>query len=256
MILFNEIAYGPIHSRRLGLSLGLNTMPTDAKLCTFDCVYCECGFSHPCLHPKLPAVEEFKSALETKLNALKAEHLTPDVLTFSGNGEPTLHPEFLAIIKTTISLRNKYCPEAKVSVLSNSTQLYRDEVREALLMVDNRILKLDSAIDSTMQLIDRPVNKQLTVSKIVDYLKTFNGNFILQTCFLRGSYEGQTFDNTTKRELDAWYSIVEMLQPKEVMIYVIDRETPVKNLEKITRKEMEDIAEVLRRKHFKVMVTA
>ena len=144
-MLFNSIIYGPIHSRRLGISLGINLMPTDHKICTFDCVYCECGFNSPCEHPHLPTYEEYMEALETALQHIEA---TPDVLTFSGNGEPTLHPDFLPIMQQTCQLRNQYCPQAKIAVLSNSTQLDRPDVREALQLADNRILKLDSAIES------------------------------------------------------------------------------------------------------------
>ena len=161
-MLFSEIVYGPIHSRRLGVSLGMEVMPLQHKLCTFDCVYCECGFNKPVSHPVLPTREEVRAALERKLQALQSEGVRPDVITFSGNGEPTLHPDFLGIIRDTVGLRDKYCPGAKVSVLSNSTQLGREDVVEALRLCDNRILKLDSAIDETMRRIDQPVNQALT----------------------------------------------------------------------------------------------
>ena len=194
-MLFDSIVYGPIRSRRLGVSLGVNLMPTTAKLCTFDCVYCECGWNQPVSHPQLPTREQVRDALEYQLSTLDVQ---PDVITFSGNGEPTLHPDFLGIIQDTCALRDQYCPNAKVSVLSNSTQLGRKDVVEALLLCDNRILKLDSAIDTTMQLIDKPVNQHLTVAQIVQWLSLFEGNFTLQTCFLRGEYEGRVIDNTTR----------------------------------------------------------
>ncbi len=255
-MLFPEIVYGPIHSRRLGISLGMELMPLQHKLCTFDCVYCECGFNQPVSHPVLPTREEVRQALETKLQTLKAEGTTPDVITFSGNGEPTLHPDFLPIIQDTVSLRNTYFPAAKVSVLSNSTQLARPDVVEALRLCDNRILKLDSAIDETMQRIDQPVNNALTVSQIERYLGQFDGDFILQTCFLRGEHLGKTIDNTTSEELNAWYAAVERLRPREIMIYVIDRATPVKTLEKLSRDEMEAIAAPLIAKGYKVIISA
>ena len=226
------------------------------KLCTFDCVYCECGFNQPVSHPVLPTREEVKTALEKKLQTLAAEDVLLDVITFSGNGEPTLHPDFLGIIEDTCHLRDTYCPQAKVSVLSNSTQLGRKDVVEALRLCDNRILKLDSAIDATMRLIDQPVNSKLTVAQIEAYLSVFNGNFTLQTCFLRGEHRGQTIDNTTTEELTAWYAAVERLQPKQVMIYVIDRATPVKTLEKVSKEEMERIAAPLREKGIDVVVSA
>ena len=255
-MLFGEIAYGPIHSRRLGTSLGIELMPLTDKLCTFDCIYCECGFNQPVSHPVLPTREAVSNALEQKLQALASDGVHLDVITFSGNGEPTLHPDFLGIIEDTCRLRDKYCPQAKVSVLSNSTQLGREDVVEALRLCDNRILKLDSAIDATMHLIDQPVNRSLTVAQIEAYLSVFNGDFTLQTCFLRGEHRGHRIDNTTPEELSAWYAAVERLQPKQVMIYVIDRATPVKTLEKVSREEMERIAAPLRERGMDVVVSA
>ena len=252
-MLFDSIVYGPIRSRRLGVSLGVNLMPTTAKLCTFDCVYCECGWNQPVSHPQLPTREQVRAALEYQLSTLDVQ---PDVITFSGNGEPTLHPDFLGIIQDTCALRDQYCPNAKVSVLSNSTQLGRKDVVEALLLCDNRILKLDSAIDTTMQLIDKPVNQHLTVAQIVQWLSLFEGNFTLQTCFLRGEYEGRVIDNTTREELDAWYQAVNILHPKQVMIYVIDRATPLQTLSKVPADEMEAIAAPLREKGIDVIVSA
>ena len=252
-MLFDSIVYGPIRSRRLGVSLGVNLMPTTAKLCTFDCVYCECGWNQPVSHPQLPTREQVRDALEYQLSTLDIQ---PDVITFSGNGEPTLHPEFLGIIQDTCALRDQYCPNAKVSVLSNSTQLGRKDVVEALLLCDNRILKLDSAIDTTMQLIDKPVNQHITVAQIVQWLSLFEGNFTLQTCFLRGEYEGRVIDNTTPEELSAWYQIVDILHPKQVMIYVIDRATPLQTLSKVPTEEMEAIAAPLREKGIDVIVSA
>ena len=252
-MLFDSIVYGPIRSRRLGVSLGVNLMPTTAKLCTFDCVYCECGWNQPVSHPQLPTREQVRDALESQLLTLDVQ---PDVITFSGNGEPTLHPDFLGIIQDTCALRDQYCPNAKVSVLSNSTQLGRKDVVEALLLCDNRILKLDSAIDTTMQLIDKPVNQHLTVAQIVQWISLFEGYFTLQTCFLRGEYEGRVIDNTTPEELSAWYQIVDILHPKQVMIYVIDRATPLQTLSKVPADEMEAIAAPLREKGIDVIVSA
>lgn len=252
-MLFDSIVYGPIRSRRLGVSLGINLMPIAAKLCTFDCVYCECGWNQSVLHPSLPTREEVRAALESQLSAA----IEPiDVITFSGNGEPTLHPDFLGIIQDTCALRDQYCPKAKVSVLSNSTQLGRTDVIEALRLCDNRILKLDSAIDATMRLIDKPVNAQLTVKQIAQWLSIFDGDFTLQTCFLRGEYKGQIIDNTTPEELTAWYKMVDYLHPKQVMIYVIDRATPLKTLSKVPSEEMEAIAKSLRKRGVDVIVSA
>ena len=252
-MLFDTIVYGPIRSRRLGVSLGINLMPTTAKLCTFDCVYCECGWNQAVSHPTLPTREEVREALARQLTSMND---SLDVITFSGNGEPTLHPDFLGIIQDTCALRDMYCPTAKISVLSNSTQLGRSEVVEALLLCDNRILKLDSAIDATMRLIDQPVNPQLTVEQICQWLSYFAGDFTLQTCFLRGEYEGQVIDNTTPAELAAWYAVIERLRPKQVMIYVIDRATPLQTVSKVPAVEMEAIAAPLRDKGIAVIVSA
>ena len=231
----------------------MNLMPTTAKLCTFDCVYCECGWNQPVSHPVLPTRKQVSEALTSQLSTLN----TPlDVITFSGNGEPTLHPEFLGIIEDTCALRDQYCPNAKISVLSNSTQLGRPEVIEALRLCDNRILKLDSAIDATMQLIDQPVNPNLTVEQIAQWLSLFEGDFTLQTCFLRGEYHGQIIDNTTPAELSAWYAMIKRLHPKQVMIYVIDRATPLQTLSKVPASEMEAIAEPLRQQGIDVIVCA
>ena len=253
-MLFDSIVYGPIRSRRLGVSLGMNLMPTTAKLCTFDCVYCECGWNQPVSHPVLPTREQVREALASHLVALSPNNL--DVITFSGNGEPTLHPEFSGIIQDTCALRDQYCPQAKISVLSNSTQLGRPDVVEALRLCDNRILKLDSAIDTTMRLIDKPVNPNLTVEQIAEWLSLFDGDFTLQTCFLHGEYMGQIIDNTTSEERNAWYAMVDRLHPKQVMIYVIDRATPLQTLSKVPKAEMEAIAAPLRAKGIDVIVSA
>ena len=261
-MLFQSITYGPIHSRRLGTSLGMELMPLEHKLCTFNCVYCECGWNEPVHHPVLPTREEVKAALEEKLKELTTNPLTLsstnpiDVITFSGNGEPTLHPDFLGIIEDTCALRDQYCPSAKVSVLSNSTQLGRPDVVKALKLCDNRILKLDAATDEMMRRIDLPVNEHLTVQTIIDWLAQFEGDFTLQTCFLRGEHNGVILDNTCGQELSKWYEAVETLRPKQIMIYVIDRKTPEEHLEKISREEMESIAAPLIAKGFDVIISA
>ena len=256
-MLFESIVYGPIHSRRLGVSLGMNLMPCNGKLCTFNCIYCECGFNQPFPHPILPTVSEVAAALEKKLHELAQEGIRPDVITFSGNGEPTLHPDFEGIIRETCRLRDRYCPAAKVSVLSNATQLGREDVVRGLKRCDNRILKLDSAIQETMLRIDDPTNKHLTVETIMQGLEQFDGDFVLQTCFLRGTLpDGSAIDNTTDEELAAWYAAVRRLRPKQVMIYVIDRATPVKTLEKIAPEQMHRIAQPLQAEGIDVQVTA
>lgn len=254
-MIFDQIVYGPLQSRRLGSSLGINLMPTNGKICSFDCIYCECGFNAPIRHPRLPTVAEFTEALEHKLNTLRQEGQRLDVITFSGNGEPTMHPDFEAIIDETVRLRNHYVPMANISVLSNATQLHKPSVIQGLMKVENRILKLDSAIQKTMVQIDEPASPHFTVEKLVEQLCAFHGELIVQTCFLRGTHKGERVDNTTAEEVKAWLAAIERIAPQSLMIYAIDRATPVKSLEKVSREELEAIADQARAKGFTVSVS-
>lgn len=241
-MLFSQIVYGPIHSRRLGVSLGINLMPTEQKICSFNCIYCECGFNQPAHEPRLPSRWQVQEALRTALEGLQSKTAL-NVITFSGNGEPTLHPDFKGIIEDTCALRDQYAPQAKIAVLSNSTQLHRADVREALLLVDDRILKLDSALTATMRLIDQPLNPTLQVEDICQLLAQFHSDFILQTCFLKGTYNGHAIDNTTDEEVQAWLKCCEALRPRQVMLYCIDRPTPAHDLQKIAPARLDEIAQ-------------
>jgi wyosine [tRNA(Phe)-imidazoG37] synthetase (radical SAM superfamily) len=242
-ILFHEIVYGPVHSRRMGCSLGVNLLPYDGKHCSFDCIYCECGFNKDFrTKTKLPGRELVKVALEDKLISLHEEGTKLDVITFAGNGEPTSHPEFAEIIADTIELRNQHCMEAKISVLSNGMHITKQAVFDAIRQIDNPILKLDSAFNHTVKLIDRPNSPSYSVEKQVEQYKRFQGNFILQTMFLKGVFEGEEIDNTTEEEISAWLELIRELQPREVMIYTIDRETPAKGLEKASLTLLQQIA--------------
>jgi wyosine [tRNA(Phe)-imidazoG37] synthetase (radical SAM superfamily) len=245
-ILFDEIVFGPVHSRRLGVSLGINLLPTTGKVCSFDCLYCECGLNKDHKGGHLPTAGQVRETLQAKLSRMKQDGITPDVITFAGNGEPTLHPDFSRIIDDTIDLRNTWFPKAKISVLSNATQLHLPSVVEALKKVENPILKLDSAFDKTVQLLDRPISSSFSVKKLVGQLKAFKGNLIIQTMFVRGSYQGEVIDNTTDSEVDAWISLILEIAPASVMIYTIDRETPIKELVKIPVQELKAIAKKLR----------
>ena len=241
--LYHDIIYGPVHSRRLGLSLGVNLLPTESKLCSFDCIYCECGWNAD--HPggrRFNTREEVRTHLETALQKMSEAGTPPDVITFAGNGEPTLHPDFEGVIDDTLALRDRYCPAAKVSVLSNATQIHREEVRRALLRVDNNILKLDSAFDATVRRIDNPQNPHYTVRGIVEEMKRFEGHMILQTMFLRGECNGHKIDNTVGQEVDAWLRVVAEIRPRQVMVYSLDRDTPCPTLEKVPREELLRIA--------------
>ena len=240
--LYDNIIFGPVRSRRLGLSLGVNLLPIESKLCSFDCIYCECGWNDE--HPgprRFNAREDVRTMLAETLERMVAEGTPPDVITFAGNGEPTMHPQFEQIIDDTIALRDRYCPSAKVSVLSNATQIHREEVCRALKRVDNNILKLDSAFDATVQLVNKPQGRY-TVRDTVERLKAFQGEMILQTMFLRGEYLSQRVDNTTDEEVEAWLKLVEEIAPKQVMVYSLDRDTPCQTLEKVEKEELQRIA--------------
>ena len=237
-IIYPSPIFGPVHSRRLGLSLGINLLPADGKVCTFDCIYCECGFIADHLPTKpMPTRDEVAAALERKLEEMQQEGRLPDVLTFAGNGEPTCHPHFAEIIDDTIALRDRYCPEAKVSVLSNATLLHRQEVHDALMRVDNNILKLDTVDDAFIKQVDRPCGAYMA-SHTVEQLKTFHGHLIIQTMFLR-STEG--LDNTVEHFVAPWLKAVEAIRPQQVMIYTIDRETPDQQLQKASREQLDAI---------------
>lgn len=255
-VLFHETIFGPIHSRRLGTSLGVNLMPRDGKVCTFDCLYCEAGFNAQGPGTTgLPTRPEVAAELEAKLAAMRADGAGLDVITFSGNGEPTLHPEFEGIIDDTMALRDRYYPDARVSVLSNATRLGDPAVVRALRRVDNNILKLDSAIDATVRQIDRPTSPAYTVAGVVEQLRGFGPQCIVQTMMLRGEYDGVTVDNTTDAEVDALIDAYRAINPGEVMLYSIDRKTPAERLVKVERDELERIAGRMRQAQINVVVS-
>ena len=258
--LYDSPIFGPVHSRRLGISLGINLMPADGKVCTFDCIYCECGLNaerRP-TQPR-PTRKEVAEALEKKLQVMVAEGLLPDVLTFAGNGEPTAHPQFADIIDDTIRLRDQYCPEAKVSVLSNATQLHRRDVFEALLRVDNNIQKLDTVDADFIRAVDRPVSPNYDVRKVVEQLKAFQGHVIIQTIFFNVEERGTRNEEREKISskllppssnigaafVEPWLKIVSDIHPQSVMIYTIDRETPINGLEKASPDELNRIRDLV-----------
>lgn len=245
-ILFHSTIFGPIHSRRLGVSLGVNLMPSDGKICSFDCLYCEAGYNaQGAGRAGLPSKERVAADLDAKLSQMRADGEPLDVITFSGNGEPTLHPEFAAIVDEVIRLRDIHYPDAKISVLSNSTRIFDSAVAAALRKVDNNILKLDSAVEETMRLIDRPNSPDFTVARVVEALRQFEGQAIIQTMLLRGEHDGIPVDNTTPREIDALISAYRDIRPREVMIYSIDRSTPEERLRKVPREELERVAALI-----------
>ncbi|MCR4808743.1 MAG: radical SAM protein [Prevotella sp.] len=245
-IIYPSPIFGPVHSRRLGLSLGINLLPADGKVCSFDCIYCECGFNDE-HRPQLPMPtrQEVAEALEKRLQQMQAEGRLPDVLTFAGNGEPTCHPHFAEIIGDVMDLRNKYCPEAKVSVLSNATLIHRPQVHKALLCVDNNILKLDTVSPDYIARVDHPQGTY-DVKRIVDEMVSFNGSIIIQTMFMRGECNGEDVDNTGDDYVLPWLDAVKAIQPRQVMIYTIDRETPTQGLLKATHEQLDRIAALVR----------
>ena len=237
-IIFPSPIYGPVHSRRLGLSLGINLLPGDGKICNFDCLYCEIGFNKDGFtRSKHPARELVSKELERQLIMMHDAGQQPDVLTFAGNGEPTSHPHFAEIIDDTIRLRDKWCPKAKISVLSNATFTGRPAVREALMKVDNNILKLDTVDNDYIKKVNRPLQPSYDVNKIIDNLKFFNGHVIVQTMFMKG--DGT--DNTSDEYVLPWLKAVGEIKPESVMIYTIDRETPDRDLRKATPDELNRI---------------
>ncbi|MCF8337244.1 MAG: radical SAM protein [Bacteroidales bacterium] len=240
-ILFDEIVFGPVHSRRFGLSLGLNLLPVGSKFCTFDCIYCECGWTQKEQMKKgeLPSFETIRKAMQETFADLDR---SPDNITFAGNGEPTIHPDFPAIIDETIRLRNHYFPGAKVTVLSNASQLHKPKILGALKKADNNVLKLDAGTEEMFQKINSPAGN-LSLDNIVTHLKKFNsGELTIQTLFLRGYINGERIDNTNGQELEHWLNHIKAIQPKNVMIYSLDREPPAKHLEKIDYSELQEIA--------------
>jgi wyosine [tRNA(Phe)-imidazoG37] synthetase (radical SAM superfamily) len=255
--LFDEIVFGPVKSRRLGVSLGINLLPVDRKVCNFDCIYCECGWTLKGVKggEKLPTRKAVYDALLKKLSSMKEKGEAPDVITYAGNGEPTMHPEFPGIIDDSIELRNKYFPEAKIAVLSNATAITKPLIKAALLKVDQNILKIDSAIDETIRIHNQP-KMDLKAEDLIRNLENFEERLIVQTLFLRGNYKGRKVDNTTPEEIEAWLKAIERIRPAEVMIYTISRDTPAgADLEKVPVTELKRIASLVNKLGIKTQVS-
>jgi wyosine [tRNA(Phe)-imidazoG37] synthetase (radical SAM superfamily) len=242
-ILFDSIIFGPVKSRRLGISLGINLLPNDSKLCNFNCLYCECGFtrlSHPD-NTRFHPAEEVLASLKSRLQEMRIQGEPVETITFAGNGEPTMHPAFGDIVEGVISLRNQLFPGAAIAVLSNATLCHRPKVYAALQKIDLNILKLDTAIEETFQLLNQPP-PDFTLDKLIHNLSLFKENLIIQSMFVRGIYNGKPIDNTLPHELDAWLRVIRLLAPANLMIYSIARETPLDTLFKVPDLELEKIA--------------
>ena len=236
-----ETVFGPIRSRRLGDSLGINLLPEKGKICSFDCIYCECGWNKDGRNDtRLPSAEKVRNDLETKLKQCQANQINIDSITFSGDGEPTLNPEFPQIIDDTIRLRNQYYPNSKITVLSNATRVHLPEVFNALRKVDNPTMKIDAPTNDLVEKINHPA-PGYDINKVVEALKQFNGDFIMQTMFLKS----KDFDSSSPEVLNGWMDIVRLLKPREVMVYTIDRPTPEEGLQKFTVEEMRRLVQPL-----------
>lgn len=245
-----ETVFGPIFSRRLGSSLGINLLPVYGKICTFDCIYCECGWNKDGRgDTRLPEASEVHEALETKLKQLATEGTPVDSITFSGDGESTIHPGFPQIIDDTLQLRDRYYPKAKVSVLSNATQVHRPEIFAALCKVDNPIMKIDAPTNALAEKINHPA-PGYDVNRVVEALKQFKGDFVLQTMFLKS----KDFDSSSPEVLNGWMDIVRLLKPREVMAYTIDRPTPEEGLQKFTVEEMSTFLKPLIEEGFNLQI--
>ena len=243
-----ETVFGPIHSRRLGRSLGINLLPTKGKICNFDCIYCECGWNRDGRGDTLlPTAAKVRTDLENKLVELMLEGTPIDSITFSGDGEPTLNPEFPRIIDDTLFLRDAYYPDAKVSVLSNATRVHVPEIFEALRKVDNPILKIDAPTDELAAKINQPA-PGYQLSRVIEALQKFEGNFVLQTMFLKS----KDFDSSSPEVLEGWMAIVRQLKPREIMVYTIDRPTPDQGLEAFTVEQMSQLVKPLLDEGFKI----
>jgi len=255
--LFDKIVFGPVKSRRLGVSLGINLLPVNSKICNYDCIYCECGWTEK-LHrgkPVLPTRTEVNLALKERLLEMSAKSEYPDVITFAGNGEPTMHPDFAGIIDDTIEIRNNFCPAAGIAVLSNATLIYKPAVSLALSKVDQNILKLDTVIENSFRLINKAA-KNISIEKIIDNLVNFKTKVILQTLFLKGEFGGEKFDNTSEDELSGLINAYKKIRPEKVMIYTFERDTAASGLQKIPAEKLKIIAKRIQSEGFAVEVSA
>ena len=244
-ILFNKIIFGPVNSRRLGKSLGINLLPEDIKICSMNCIYCECGWAKidEILQSKLLPADEIISVIAERFQKMHQDNIHIDSITYSGNGEPTIHPQFGEITREIIRLRNIYFPKTIITCLSNSTQLHREDVLHALMSIDNPLMKLDAGTQTVFEQINKPF-AQVSIDDICDKLCMFNGKSSIQTLFLRGHLDdGTPIDNTTDEEVAAWINRLQYIRPQRVILYPIDRETPAKQLVKIDKDELGKIAE-------------
>lgn len=254
--LFKHIIFGPVSSRRLGRSLGINVLPANRKICNFNCIYCECGWTENISPDKVsyPETGEIITSLEERLSELKSKGAEPDAITFAGNGEPTLHPDFTHLVSLVIQQRDIWAPLARVAVLTNGTLIYNEPIFNALATVDLNIIKLDSGRQETIRFINQP-RTDFDLARFVEALRRFDNNVIIQTLFFRGTYNGKIIDNTTQEEINAWLEIVEEIRPREVMVYSFHRDTPERGLERIPESKLLTIARKVEKLGIKTRVT-
>jgi wyosine [tRNA(Phe)-imidazoG37] synthetase (radical SAM superfamily) len=245
--LFSDLIFGPIKSRRLGHSLGINVLPTASKFCNFDCIYCECGWTHNNINTalNLPAPDDIVQQLIKKATALRKERIEIDNITFAGNGEPTLHPKFEQIVSDVILVRNLLLPESKISVLTNATMLHKQSVKSGLAKVDTCMFKLDAGTEELFQQINQPLGG-LTLEKIKKQLKEVTRDIVIQSMFFKGNYKGHEIDNTATHEVEAWVQHILDIKPKSVMLYSINRATPAKGLKAVSKAELTKIGSHLK----------
>ncbi len=254
--LFDKTVFGPVISRRLGVSLGINLLPTNSKVCTFDCIYCECGWTDKGTNVGvLPTREEVTSKLEAILTDRKNNNLPIDAITFAGNGEPTMHPKFVEIVEDTLTLRKKLFPRARISVLSNATLIHKPRIAHVLQKVDDNILKLDSALEETIRQINCPLGK-FDLEQIIENLKAFQGNLTIQTMFIKGEYEGKKVDNTTDKEINAWLNVLSEIQPNRLMVYTVARDTAALGIEAVDKAKLDEIAKKAEKLGIEVQVSS
>ncbi len=255
-MLFENTIIGPIHSRRLGNSLGINLLPLKRKFCTYDCIYCECGWNEETIENKieLPSYEDVRNQLKKRIDELKAEGTVVDSFTFAGNGEPTLHPDFPKVVDLVVEIRNKYYPNAVITLLTNATQLSRPEIYNALLKLDNPVLKLDAGMAAMRNSINKPTAEKYSFDELVNNLILFGNRGIIQTLLLRGSNDGKIISNVSDEDFGEYIELLKKIRPKYVMLYAIDRATPEKDLEKLSVDELEIYAQKIRNEGIDVKV--
>lgn len=255
-MLFENTIIGPIHSRRLGNSLGINLLPLKRKFCTYDCIYCECGWNEETIGNKvdLPSYDDVSEQLRRRISELKAEGVSVDSFTFAGNGEPTLHPDFPKVVDLVVEMRNEHYPNAVITLLTNATQLSRPEIYEALMKLDNPVLKLDAGTMAMRNNINKPTAEKYSFDELVNNLIRFGNRGIIQTLLLRGTNDGKTISNVSDEDFGEYIKLLKKIGPKYVMLYAIDRATPEKNLEKLTVDELEFYAQQIRNEGIDVKV--